>query len=247
MLDFHSHLIPGVDDGSKDIAMSVGMLDMWKSQGVDFICATPHFYADSTSPDLFLSKRDSAYSSLIDTLKNTPEGITSYPHIALGAEVYYYRGLSSCEDLNRLCLQGTNLLLIEMPFGGEWTDYMIREISEIKSMGLIPVAAHIERYLKHQPSDKIDDLLDTGILIQCNCEFFLSFKTRKKAFRMLSDKTIDFLGSDAHNLTSRAPNMSDAIAAIEKKLGADALHHVKKNETLVLNAYGMNTTIGGAA
>ena len=41
--------------------------------------------------------------------------------------------------------------------------------------------------------------------------------------------------------------MSDAIAAIEKKLGADALHHVKKNETLVLNAYGMNTTIGGAA
>ena len=236
MLDFHSHLIPGVDDGSKDIAMSVGMLNMWKEQGVDLICATPHFYADSTSPERFLSKRNSAYASLIEALKSSPEGIGSYPPVALGAEVYYYRGLSSCEHLNKLCLQGTKLLLIEMPFGGEWTDYMIREISEIKAMGLIPVAAHIERYLKDF-SGKIDDLMDTGILIQCNASFFSTIKTRKKAFRMLSDKTIDFIGSDAHNLTSRPPNMCDAISAIEKKLGGDALHHVRKNENLVIDAY----------
>lgn len=245
MLDFHSHLIPGVDDGSKDIKMSVGMLDMWKEQGVDFICATPHFYADSNSPSRFLEKRNTAYASLMEALQQTPGGFSSYPEIALGAEVYYYRGLSSCEDLNSLCLQGTKLLLIEMPFGGKWTDYMIREITEIKSMGIIPVAAHIERYMKIQPSGKIDDLLNTGILIQCNAEFFLSAKTRKKAFRMISDKTIDFIGSDAHNLTSRQPDIGPAEAAIEKKLGPDALHHVRKNESLVREAFRAYKVRGG--
>ena len=79
MLDFHSHLIPGVDDGSKDIKMSVGMLDLWKEQGVDFICATPHFYADSNSPSRFLEKRNTAYASLMEALQQTPEGLSSYP------------------------------------------------------------------------------------------------------------------------------------------------------------------------
>ncbi len=246
MLDFHSHLIPGVDDGSKDISMSTGMLNLWKEQGVDLICATPHFYADSTSPEKFLAKRDSAYASLIEALKRTPEGIESYPPIALGAEVYYYRGLSSCEDLKKLCLQGTKLLLIEMPFN-QWTDYMIREITEIKSMGLIPVAAHIERYLKAVPSDKIDELLDTGILIQCNASFFLEFMSRKKAFRMLADGTIDFIGSDAHNLTSRAPNMGAFMAAVEKRAGTDALRHLRRNEKMVIDAYRAKMAKGGAA
>lgn len=246
MLDFHSHLIPGVDDGSKDIAMSVGMLNMWKEQGVDLICATPHFYADSTSPVRFLTRRNTAYNSLIDALKATTEGIGSYPPIALGAEVYYYRGLSSCDVLNRLCLQGTKLLLLEMPFE-RWTDYMIREVSEIKSMGLIPVAAHIERYFKAQSSSKIEELLDTGILIQCNASFFLSPKTRKKACRMLSDGTVDFIGSDAHNLTSRVPDMGEFKATVLKKLGPDALKHVQKNEKMVIDAYILSTTKGGAA
>ena len=245
MLDFHSHLIPGIDDGSQDISMSVGMLDMWKEQGVDLVCATPHFYADSNSPDRFLEKRNTAYASLMDALKNTPGGPGDYPAVILGAEVYYYRGLSACEDLRRFCLQGTRLLLVEMPFQ-DWSDYMIREISEIRDIGLYPVAAHIERYIKDQPRNKIEDLMDTGILIQCNASFFLNPKTRKKAFRMLSDETIDFMGSDAHNLTTRAPNMRPAVDAIEKKLGSDALKHIRRNEKLIYDAYGKYLERGNA-
>lgn len=246
MLDFHSHLIPGVDDGSKDVSMSVGMLDMWKQQGVDLVCATPHFYADSTSPDNFLEKRDKAYAALAEALKSTPGGADSYPPVALGAEVYYYRGVSTCAQINDLCLQGTRLLLIEMPFS-PWTDYMIREISEIKSMGLFPVAAHIERYLKFQPADKVVDFLKTGILIQSNASFFLDLKTRKRARHMLVDRQIDFIGSDAHNLTSRLPDIGPAVKAIEKKLGPEALEHVRKNEAAVLKAYREYMSRGGTS
>ena len=133
-----------------------------------------------------------------------------------------------------------------MPFS-EWTDYMVREVSELSSMGLIPVAAHIERYIKEQPRNKVEDLLNTGIMLQCNASFFLYPRTRRKAFRMLSDKKIDFIGSDAHNLTSRAPNMGPAIAAIRKKLGDDALSHVQKNENMLIEAVRLAASKGGAA
>ena len=231
MLDFHSHLLPGIDDGSRNIEMSVGMLNMWKEQGVSIVCATPHFYADSMSPSRFLDRRERSYSSLNDALTGA-----SFPRIYKGAEVHYFRGMSSSEDIGRLCLQGTKLLLVEMPFH-EWSDYMIREISELRSMGFIPVAAHIERYMSGQPGKKIDALLDTGIMIQCNAEFFLSLRTRRKALRMLADRKIDFLGSDAHNLSSRMPNLGVAYTIIRKKLGDDSLLHIRKNEKMLMDAW----------
>ena len=244
MLDFHSHLIPGVDDGSKDLSMSMGMLDMWKEQGVRHICATPHFYADMNNPAHFIEKRNAAYATLVNAISQTPDP-GSYPSISLGAEVYYFRGMSSCEDISSLCLQGTRFILVEMPFH-PWSDYMIREVSDLSSRGLIPVAAHIERYMKIQSRSKMNDFLDTGIMIQCNASFFLSPKTRRKAMRMIADKTIDFIGSDAHNLTSRAPNIGPAEAAIIKKLGEDALGHIRKNERLITNA-ALAAFAGGAA
>lgn len=244
MLDFHSHLIPGVDDGSKDLSMSMGMLDMWKEQGVSHICATPHFYADMNNPAHFIEKRNAAFSSLVDAINNTPDP-GSYPSIALGAEVYYFRGMSSCEDISRLCLQGTRFILVEMPFH-PWSDYMIKEVSELHSMGLIPVAAHLERYIKIQSREKMNSFLDTGIMIQCNASFFLHPRTRRKAMRKLADGTIDFIGSDAHNLDTRAPNIGPAVAAITKKLGDSALDHVRKNERLLTNPVP-TAFAGGAA
>ena len=245
MLDFHSHLIPGVDDGSKDTAMSIAMLDMWKEQGFSHVCATPHFYADMASPTGFIERRNEAYNSLMTALNSTPGGASSYPSILLGAEVYYFRGMSTCEDIAKLCLQNTKLILVEMPFS-KWSDYMIREVAELSSMGLIPVAAHIERYMSIQGTKKIDELLDTGVLVQCNAEFFLSAMTRRKALRMVSSHIIDFLGSDAHNPAGRAPNLGEAINLITKKLGPDSLAHIEKNNSLVIDAAKM-VQAGGTA
>ena len=245
MLDFHSHIIPGIDDGSKDTSMSLAMLELSRKQGVDYICATPHFYADMTSPDRFLHKRDAAYNALIDAME-VHGGFDAYPRIFKGAEVHYFRGMSACEDISRLCLQGTKLILIEMPFH-EWTDYMIRDVAELTSAGLMPVAAHIERYLSIQSNAKIEDFLDTGILIQCNAEFFLTPSTKKKALRLLSENMIDFLGSDAHNLRSRVPNLGPAVSLIEKKLGSEALSKIQRNNKLLIEAWKIVAARGGAA
>ena len=213
MLDFHSHLLPSVDDGSNDMQESLLMLSSMASQGVSKVAATPHFFAGVESVDSFVERRDAAYSSLV---KNTFDGC---PEIVPGAEIRYYNGIAHLEGLEKLTLQNTRFLLIEMPFQ-KWTEFSIREICDISNLGKYTVVlAHIERYLKYQSNIVIERLLQNGVLFQCNATFFISGFASRKAFKMLDKMQIHFIGSDCHNMTSRPPNLIKAIDKIAKKFG----------------------------
>ncbi len=233
MTDFHAHFLPGIDDGSRSVEMSLTMLEMWQQQGIDRLCATPHFYAEHTSPRRFLENREFAFRSLTEAMQARGLEVP----ILLGAEVRFFDGISGVSELRQLCLQGTDLLLVEMPFT-RWTDRMLLEIDEIRRRGLQPVAAHIERYMDLNPRRTMERFLDMDILIQCNAEFFLSRHTARKALRMLADERIHFLGSDAHNITSRAPNLGPALDRIEQKLGPRALDRLVRMEELFLQESG---------
>ena len=220
MIDFHSHILPGIDDGSRDVGMSLQMLNAMKKQGVETVCATSHFYATQRSVDRFLFRRHEAWEKLKAILP--PDA----PRILLGAEVLYYPGIAYMEELPSLCLQGTDIVLLEMPFE-PWTAYMTREVSDLARRGDVQILlAHIERYFFYQPISVWDGFLDLGILMQANAEFFLPFKTRRKAMRLLDDGYIHLLGSDAHNMSSRAPNLDKARARIRKVLGPDTLSYI---------------------
>ena len=104
---------------------------------------------------------------------------------------------------------------------------MLGEIYELRSQRRIqPVLAHVERYLSFQPAGVLSELCDHGVWMQVNASFFTRWQTSRKALAMLNRREIHFIGSDCHNLTSRQPNMGDAMAKIEKKLGHDALQHL---------------------
>ncbi len=228
MTDFHSHLLPGIDDGSDSVETSLRMLQMWRSQGVERICATPHFYAHENTPARFLQRRNEAYEKLMAAVGPADP----CPPLLLGGEVLFWGGISSSEDLPSLCLEGTNLLLLEMPFV-RWTDRMLGEVAEIRRRGLIPVAAHVERYMSFNPAKTIRAFMDMDILIQCNASFFLNRRTQRKALKLLRDGRIHFLGSDAHNTSSRAPNLGGALELIEKKLGPSAIDYLLDMEELI--------------
>ena len=228
MTDFHSHFLPGIDDGSDSIETSLAMLNVWQEQGIERLCATPHFYADHNTPRRFLRRREEAFTSLTAAMEEAGLHIP----ILLGAEVRFFDGISGAEELPELCLQGTNLLLVEMPFT-KWTDRMISEVDDIRRRGIRPVAAHIERYLDLNPKKTIQRFMDMDIMIQCNAEFFLSRRTSRKALRMLKDERIHFLGSDAHNMRSRQPNLRPALDLIEKKLGSDAIRRLMEFEYFI--------------
>ena len=222
MTDFHSHLLPGIDDGSDSPETSLAMLRTWREQNITRIAATPHFYADVMNPRDFLRARQAAY----DTLRGAMEENDLHAELILGAEVHYFSGMSAADALDDLCLEGTRLLLLEMPFTSGWSESMLRDVAAIRRRGILPVAAHIERYIPLQPKRLVREFMDLDILIQSNAEFFLTRRTERVALRMLREGRVHFLGSDAHNTGTRPPNLGKALALIEKKLGPEAMERL---------------------
>jgi protein-tyrosine phosphatase len=233
MIDFHIHILPAMDDGSPDAATSVTMLEQSAAYGVDVMAATSHFYAEDNAPKDFLRRRALAYEQLCQAVGDR-KGL---PRILLGAEVRFFSGISAVDDLETLCLGDTNLLLLEMPFV-PWTDRMLREVEAIARRGICPVAAHVERYMDFQPRKTMAQFLDMDILVQTNASFFLGRRTARKALKMLGDQKIQFLGSDAHNLTSRPPNLGAALEIIRRKQGQETLEYLQSYEELVTEERG---------
>ncbi len=221
--DFHSHILPRLDDGSKSDDETLQMLRASKQQGVKRIVATPHFYPHLWSPEKFLGKRERAMEDLVSAVTSRKAEGEEFPRVYVGAEVAYFSGISKCEWMEKLCLSGSRIILVEMPFE-RWSDAVLDELLDIKSgLDIIPVIAHIERYFPCQPREFIDELFGQDVLIQFNAESFLNNKTRKRALSLLEGGQIDFIGSDCHDLVSRAPNLGDACKIINKKLNNDAL------------------------
>ena len=220
MIDFHSHILPQIDDGSSGVKESLEMVDELSRQGVDTVISTSHYYATHRSPREFLDRRARAFEQLKERL---PEDA---PRILLGAEVLYFPGMSHMEELSSLCIEGTNILLLEMPFR-PWTEHMIREVHDLARTGRFTLMmAHIERYYDDQPAAVWDDLLDEGVLMQSNAEFFLPFFAGRKALKLLREDRIHLLGSDCHNMTSRPPQMDEALRVIRRRLGEEKLAQI---------------------
>ena len=147
-VDFHSHVLPEMDDGSRDAEMSVMMLKMLCSQGVGYVVATPHFYPYETNFDQFLRKRQESVDRLVKAVGEEDRAVM--PQLFVGAEVAYFRGISKSEAVNCLCVEGTKLMLLEMPFD-RWENDELNEVLAIKSrLGITPMIAHIDRYLPYQ-------------------------------------------------------------------------------------------------
>ena len=214
--DFHMHVLPGIDDGSPDVETSLAMLEASAAQRIGTVVASSHFYASENSPTSFLKKREVAWQMLREAIA----GRRNLPRVLLGAEVYFFNGIGTTADLEALCVQGTDLLLLEMPFSA-WNGRMLDEVARIVARGIVPVCAHIDRYIPLQSKGILREFYSTGIRLQANADFFLS-RSSRKAFRMLKDGEISYLGSDAHNTGSRAPNLGPALELIQKKTGRPA-------------------------
>ena len=218
MIDMHSHILPQMDDGSKSVEMSVQMLSRLKDQGVDTVVATPHFLAEKDTPEEFLCRRQAS----LDLLNWNKAAL---PLILPGAEVTYFDGMSHSDQLEKLCLGSSRLLLVEMPHG-QWTQRMVREVCDIPvQLGLQPVLAHVDRY-RESFSGYQKLLTEQGILFQFNADVFENFWSRRWALKLLRRGELHFIGSDCHNLDKRPPKMDLAAQTITKHLSAEVLEDI---------------------
>lgn len=232
LTDFHSHILPGVDDGSKSVEQSLEMLRMEAAQGIRRVIATPHFYPRHDSPERFLRRRAEALNRLQEAME-IEEGL---PQIELAAEIYFFSGISDSEVLSRLTIGQKRCILLEMPHS-PWTDSMYRELEGIcVKQGLTPVIAHVDRYIRPFKSYGIPErLMELPVLVQANAEFFLGRSTRRMALRMLKKGQIHVLGSDCHNLKDRKPNLGDAVSVIQERLGPESLDWIRTHEQEILS------------
>lgn len=222
MIDIHTHILPQMDDGSKSVLQSIAMLREEQKNGIETVVLTPHFYASQNDPQTFLKRREHSWNLLQSAVTD------DLPRMLLGAEVRYFEGICQVEDLPQLCIEGSDLLLLEMP-ENKWSERMVRSVFELQEQyRMTVVLAHIERYLKFQPKATWEELREGGILMQVSASYFQDWRTRHAARRMLKRGEIHFLASDCHNMESRRPNLQTWMASDDQLWAERHFQHVNR-------------------
>ena len=228
--DFHSHILPGADHGSRGIEVSLKQLDLIASYGIKRVVATPHFYPERDNVDSFLERRTECARILKAGMK---EG---HPDVFLGAEVLVCDGIERMEGLEKLTVFGTNCILLEMPVT-KWSETTFETVEAISDMGLVPVMAHIDRYKPKY----VEQLLSIGVKAQLNPDAFAGFFNKKNSMRWLSEGRIVALGSDLHGVDEKAYR---AFASATRVLGKYATQIENSVKELLKGAKVLS--VGGA-
>ncbi len=221
-IDFHSHILPGMDDGAKDAAESIELLKLLSDSKVEKVVLTPHFYRDDEKIGSFLKRRSEAYEKLVAAIGKCNEDV-HFPELILGAEVLFTPSLSSDPDFEKLCIGNTDYILLELPFIRFHDNFYSDFVKFLNRCNKRIILAHIERYLRFGNSIKdLYRLIEAGnITCQMNCSSIAKagFFDLKKIKTMIDDGVISAIGTDAHNLTSRPPMYQKAEEVIRKKCG----------------------------
>lgn len=206
MIDFHAHVLPGCDHGSDGLETSLKQLRLAKEAGVDTVIATPHFYAQQEPFEDFLARREATYAELRTHQPGSPE-------LLLGCEVNLCQGLDHIENLEQACVQGTNVMLLEMPMT-YWSAALEETLLRMHDdSGMVIVLAHVDRY----DPKRIDRLLGCGLLAQINVESICAFRGRRRLLRWIDDGNVVALGSDIHGVRPGYAEFTKAIKILGRR------------------------------
>ena len=213
MIDIHSHILPGIDDGARDIAESVEIVRQLVEQGVTKVIATPH-YMDGTA---FVSPR-SHNLKLLAELKEALAEEKLKIEVFLGNEIYISDNIIDLLEAGKMTtLADSSYLLVELPLDDEYPNYE-DYLQDLMDYGLKVILAHPERYtIVQEDYEVVRRLHQMGILLQCNLGSIVGRygKEAKRVIKKLAkDKMIFTFGSDIHRC-SRTNYLTEA----QKKLG----------------------------
>ena len=215
-LDIHSHILPGIDDGSKNWDMTREMLTHAYNQGTRIMVATPHNYPHKSKQD------NDAVRELVRKANEMAKEIGPDFTILEGNEILYRDGIpDEIENNHILPLAGTRCLLVEFLPGEEYKR-ILHGIRELTEYGYYPIIAHVERvHALFQDIDNIEEIIEMGCFLQTNTGSLMGGMFDKKSARLrklIKDGQIHFLGSDCHNTDTRPARMEDAVSKLYKKI-----------------------------
>lgn len=209
MLDIHSHILPGVDDGSKSMEMTKNILSRYVEEGISAVMCTPHQSAQL--------RRSAVLRERFALFK---EEVSSYPiDFYLGSEIYYYDGmLADLKSGELLTLNDTSYVLVEFSTRAELAN-IPDAVYELSLAGYKPIVAHVERY-DYLEKSSYDEIISNGGMLQVNCSSFGKKEHLGLLKRLLKRDMISFIASDAHSDGRRNVDFSAARKFIAKKFPA---------------------------
>lgn len=237
IIDLHCHVLPGMDDGSPDIGTSVDMLRQQAGKGIGIVCCTSHYYAQQETVTAFCGRREAALNSLLPVLARD-----HLPRLLPAAETAFFAGISECPDLDRLCIQGTRTLLLEMPFTS-WNDFQMEEAAAlVLDRGYRVILAHPERFCGFKGNrERLRQLEQLPMAFQVNAGALLSWRTRHLALELLREARFPLVASDCHNLTHRVPNLQEGRRAAARRLGNGFLDRLDQTAASLLRPADYDT------
>jgi Capsular polysaccharide biosynthesis protein len=240
MIDIHSHVLPGIDDGAKEIDMTLNMLQIAVSNGTHQIVATPHYrtgYYENNYEDV---------NKIVGEVNNIIRAKDMDIKVILGQEIFldnhtvemYKKGIIGC-------IENTQYMLVELPM-----DVMPKNaidiIYELKLKGVKPIIAHPERYnYIIEKTSMINDFIEEGCLFQINAGSITGVfgkKVQKTSEILMQQGVCNFIASDAHSTGRRCPGIKEAfeiVKALDRDLAEDIMNNGKillDNKKIFLNA-----------
>ncbi len=221
MIDLHSHILPGVDDGAATMHDAVAMLEIAESDGTEIMVATPHVplpQGDPLLPEEILRRVLDLNAVARD------HGIPL--EVMAGSEIRCEPSIvEALQQGELLSLNGSPYVLLELPLFGDWPVHVRSTIYDLQLAGYMPVLAHVERYPAVQRDPNLlADLIATGVLLQVNASSIVPGREGQEtaaARRLLDARMVHLIASDAHSPKSRAPRLHAAFNRVAEMTDAD--------------------------
>ena len=195
-VDMHSHLLPGIDDGSPNMEESISLIKEFSALGYQKLITTPHIMSDfyRNTPEIILGKLKEVQKAILEA------GIDI--QLEAAAEYYLDEGLMRKLETNEELLTfGDRYLLFETSFMNP-SAYLSQAVFAMQSQGYKPVLAHPERYVYlHNKYSELLSIREKGVLLQVNINSlsgYYSKSCQKVAEQLIEDGMVAFLGSDCH-------------------------------------------------
>lgn len=217
LYDIHCHILPGVDDGARNMEEACWMLKKEYEEGVRSIIVTPHFRYEMFEPPLTLVKEQ------FEKVKRAAADIGEDLKLYLGCELHTSMDMASAlKKGERLTMAGSRYVLVEF---GNFDDkaYIRERVQQLMLRGYTPIIAHVERYRATKGDiDFIAELKKLGAHMQVNTDSITGkegFTIKRFCKKMMKENLVDFIGTDGHGSTRRIPEIAKCCQQVEKTMG----------------------------
>ena len=231
MIDFHSHILPNIDDGSRSIEETFNLIKEAKNVGFNAIVSTSHYmenYYETNVPE-----REVWINAIYENLQVKNIDIRLY----LGNEIYLSENIIKLlEEGKASTINDTSYVLFEMPLNAEPLN-LYDIVYEMIQCKLVPILAHPERYsFVQKDPELIYDLIQKGVLMQANYGSIIGQygeKAKMIVRKFLKNNMIHFLGTDVHRQNTIYPRIPECLAEINSLIGEEKLEELSNENPLL--------------